>query len=599
MRNKIGLLFVFMSFIHCSTAPKESVPIQAANPAIEKPREPSQAPLATELPDPATLSFDSFLERAGLKLYYANLHAHHFVSYKPTRGNPADMHHRPGPCDPFTVFPEDDGRPCRAKTQDQPEIVLPPSLSNGALDPLDYIRMSCEHARNEGGLDILMVTPHTKNNGLSRPQVADTKLETIQARHKALSDLNKTYNGSFYCGLGQEASSISKGNHVNIFGHMKYSNPEVKPYFFPEGLFDVFYREVGRRLQAAEPLVLQLNHPDIHGDDHQRRFPDLTGDLFWGPLRLIGDRTVEPRLRDQLKEALNDYGIDDFPPLVCALTKGTERRECAGQTPDPEARLSNKMLRETFDSIRKVIGDAYRLIEVVETGGATSDINSGSMYRRTQERATFPEQLGRLDGHIKDWIFYLKMGFKVAPTANQDNHFINPGSAIANRTGVLAKSLAEDDVFEALHRRLTFATEDRNAELVFGARVDNRDALMGEEITTSQNSLLLEIGYNDPDEEDASADLRIYYYHDDDELDFTKNAGPWALARTVVFTDQRPLLPEGPAQPIDQIGWLTSGKIHTLNLPLKPGDQIIFVEYTQVDKDKVWSAPLFVHVKPN
>ncbi len=512
--------------------------------------------------------FDAYLKRLGMNVYYANLHAHHYMEYRASKRGPReDDWIGEGKCEGLAGFPHDDGRPCRTGASGESEFVLPRNSRPGSpIDKLDYFTMACDYARDEGGLDILFITPHSKNGGTSGD--ADTSLERFAERHARLADVNKRYRGDFYCGLGQEASSISKGNHVNVFGHMLTTNArDTRPIFFPSGAFDRFYPQVRARRAAGERLILQFNHPDVAGDMH------------WGPLA-SGIK----------KGKLNDYGIDDFAPVSCLFPAGAGRGACQGEKlPDT---LSVDLLRRAFANIREAGGDAYRLVEVTETSGATT--NSGFDFRRVHKRARDARAERRVGDGLLAYIFFLDMGFKVGPTANQDNHFYNYGSAIASRTGVLAPSLSESDVLGALDARATFATEDRNSRLLLTARVGGRDILMGRDVVVSgDDSLLLGIGYSDADGE-GPADLRVYYYHEDDALSYDRRDGPWAAVRTMRLDDGAPSLPQGPAEPRDLIGALADNQLTSLRVPIKKGRSTLFVEATQADRDKMWSAPLFI-----
>ncbi|MGC8820860.1 MAG: DUF4350 domain-containing protein [Fervidobacterium sp.] len=92
-----------------------------------------------------------------------------------------------------------------------------------------------------------------------------------------------------------------------------------------------------------------------------------------------------------------------------------------------------------------------------------------------------------------NFILALNRGWHVSPTANQDNHKQNWISANDSRTGILAKALTYDDIMEALWKRRTFASEDKNVKLyVFG-----NNEIMGS-ILYDATQLTLRIKYEDP-----------------------------------------------------------------------------------------------------
>lgn len=520
----------------------------------------SNEPKANEL-------FDEYAKRFGVNVYYANLHAHHYMEYRASKRGPhPDDWIGEGKCEGVANFPADDGRPCRTGASGENEFVLPESLKAGRpLNKLDYFEMACDYARTEGELDILFITPHSKNG--EGDGDADTTLQGFAERHAILADANRKYRGDFYCGLGQEASSISKGNHVNIFGHMLTTNTkDTRPFFFPSGAFNRFYPQVQSRTASGEKLILQFNHPDV------------AHDLYWGPLAA-----------GLKKDKMNDYGIDDFAPGSCLHSNAANNSACAREKM-PEA-INVDFLKRTFANIREAGGDAYRLVEVTETSGATT--NSGFDFRRVHKRAGNARAENRIDDGLLAYIFFLDMGFKVSPTANQDNHFYNYGSAIASRTGVLAPSLAEGDIMTALDNRATFASEDKNSRLLLAARVGGKDILMGRDVSVKGDSLQIGVGYSDADAE-GPADLRVYYYHEDDVISYDRKDGPWAQVRTMRFVNGVASLPQGPGQPQDFVGALVNNQVRSLRVPVKTGRSVLFIETTQADRDKMWSAPLFI-----
>lgn len=556
-----ALILVMVTAARCSSTPRSP---NERGPALAPRLKPiDQIAFKPEL-------FDDYLKRLGMNVYYANLHAHHYMEYQATRTspNPPDWV-GPGKCDGIGNMRADDGRPCRTGPSGQAEFVLPDSYKvNEPINKLDYFTMACDYAHNEGELDILFITPHSKNGGTE--SVADTTLEGFAERHAMLPEINKRFNGDFYCGLGQEASSISKGNHVNIFGQMLTTNTnETRPFFFPSGAFDRFYPQVQARRAAGEKIVLQFNHPDI------------SGDMYWGPFA------------DGIKkEKLNDYGIDDYAPIACLHPQGSTIDACTSESLPTSA--DRDILKRTFANIRKAGGDAYRLVEITATAGATT--NSDFDFRRVHKRTGNARSETRIDRGLLAYIFFLDMGFKVSPTANQDNHFYNYGSAIASRTGVLAQSLAESDVIDALDNRLTFATEDKNSRLLLAARVDGKDILMGQDVRIQGNSLNLAVAYSDADNE-GPVDLRVYYYHEDDPISFNPKDGPWGAVRTIQFVGEIPRLPSTTEQPMDLAGALQNGQVRKLQVPVKKGRSVLFVETTQADHDKMWSAPLFIEAE--
>lgn len=73
----------------------------------------------------------------------------------------------------------------------------------------------------------------------------------------------------------------------------------------------------------------------------------------------------------------------------------------------------------------------------------------------------------------------LKLGYHIAPTADQDNHYTNFGMSNQQRTVVLAKALTKPEILTALKNRNVYASEDANMKVYF----DINDSIMGSTIT--------------------------------------------------------------------------------------------------------------------
>jgi hypothetical protein len=139
--------------------------------------------------------------------------------------------------------------------------------------------------------------------------------------------------------------------------------------------------------------------------------------------------------------------------------------------------------------------------------------------------------------HEKDYWFYLNHGFRLAPTANQDNHFVNWGTITRARTGVLANRLTKADILRALKARRVYATEDDNLQVRFTVNGQQ----MGSVIRTPQaQDLTIDVEIADPDE--PNAQYKVELYRDevggemiDDAVDETELEGDG----TVSFSGQR------------------------------------------------------------
>jgi hypothetical protein len=523
----------------------------------------------------------------GARFYSANLHAHHFMGAKGTKKNPLRLEEAltPGECKiKNVIFEEDDGVPCRDDGGKSNQMILPRTRSaDGSYDLTDYFRQACEYGTKEGLLDVLFVTPHTKNGQVGETQIAtSSRPAELERRRRMLKGMNPSQEegAGHYCGLGQEASSISAGNHINILGQFRIDEGDASPLLFPSGDFAKLYADIGRRIGKGERILLQLNHPNASQD-------------LW-----LGDMTQLKANKKLMKEKLNDYGLDDFAPVSCLLGKGSDS-ECG-----IEERNSVDItdVKKTYARIREESKDPFRLIEVIppsmsgkdgEGFGATS--NTTTVFRKVQKRV----DANTHERGVRDWIFYLAMGFKLAPTANQDNHHMNFGSSTASRTGVLASDLREASVLDALDRRRTFASEDVNAKVLVQALDDSGApiATMGDSIATHGNGVRIRVAYEDPDEEDREAEVRLYYYREDDDLDFSHRAPFEGVFRTVA-AGKIPVRdakgrPEGDLIPI------AHGRSAVFDITLENGMQWIFAEVIQRgDRDKIWSAPIWFEKTP-
>lgn len=169
-----------------------------------------------------------------------------------------------------------------------------------------------------------------------------------------------------------------------------------------------------------------------------------------------------------------------------------------------------------------------------------------------------------------DYLYYLNLGFHLAPTADQDNHYFTWGTSTRARTGVIAESLTNDNIYNALRNRHVYATEDNNLRVIF--HVNGK--LCGTRITALPN---------------INTELDIKYsITDDDEPD--------ARYRVEIFSDQ--IGGDKKAQIIDQVfveGDTQNGTISDINYI--GGHQYIFFKVIQIDEDgnddRAWTSPVW------
>jgi hypothetical protein len=249
------------------------------------------------------------------------------------------------------------------------------SFSDGVGTPAEAF----QQARSVG-LDFFTVTEHNHHRAAGGDGVTIARDASLYVgpQPEALipAATRLTENGAFVALYGQEFSTISRGNHVNVVGASAVIDVD-------NGAFDDLSTWLDQHPDpTGEPPVLQFNHP-------------------W----------------NSNSPAALEYGADDF-----------------GARGEWVARM-----------------DRYaQLIEVI----------NGPSHARPHEQRT-PTVLDR------DYLHYLNLGFHLAPTADQDNHFRTWGTSSAARTGVIATRLTQPDLLRAVRARHVYATEDPDLRLIF------------------------------------------------------------------------------------------------------------------------------------
>lgn len=307
------------------------------------------------------------------------------------------------------------------------------SYSDGTGTPADAFT----RARDVGKMDFIALTEHNHKDADGSGERKDGILIALQPDLYNGSDAASllstarsfTVDESFVAIAGQEFSTISSGNHANVFDVNDIIDVENGNY---RGLYDEWLPQHPDSLGQG-PLV-QFNHPDFKAD--------------------IKNASTKPKERE------NDYGYDDY----------------------------NKNFPELLSHAEKYVS----LIEIVSgpalTDGTNLPIKSGNR-------------------HEKDYWFYLNEGFRVAPTANQDNHFRNWGTITTARTAVLADRLTKNDILQALKARRVYATEDQNLHVSFTVNGQPLGSIIR---TQNPQDLTIEAQVSDPDEPNAQYRIELY-----------------------------------------------------------------------------------------
>lgn len=169
-----------------------------------------------------------------------------------------------------------------------------------------------------------------------------------------------------------------------------------------------------------------------------------------------------------------------------------------------------------------------------------------------------------------EFLRYLNLGFHLAPTADQDNHLTNWGSAAPTRTGVWAGALSKQDVLTALRERRAYATEDKNLRIIGTVN----GALMG---TRFSGTNVPAVG--------ASLDIKVSFADDDE---------PAAEYTIDVFRDT---IGNAVADVVKQHTHSGNGTLTVSDVAYQGGDQYVFLKITQRDEggqqDRAWLAPVW------
>jgi hypothetical protein len=162
-----------------------------------------------------------------------------------------------------------------------------------------------------------------------------------------------------------------------------------------------------------------------------------------------------------------------------------------------------------------------------------------------------------------DWDYYLLHGFRTAPTAPHDNHFANWGTGHSTRTGVIAETLTESSLLEAIDQRMVYASEDE--QLTMRVYADKR-VPMGGKLVTHAATATLDVLLADADYT-GTFDVAVYI---------------GTIGGDSVRELSRVTLTGGAWQQI------------TVALPTT-GDHFLYLEVAEPSPDRMaWSAPIWI-----
>jgi len=348
-------------------------------------------------------------------------------------------------------------------------------------------RQAYDHARLQGRLHFLLISEH---NHASAEGTGDDPAGLHIAKDPTLyngtrpdsliqtaNSINQAFPGAFVALYGQEFSTNSGGNHVNVFEIANVIDEHLVPNKNFRKLYDTWL--VTNLDSTGQPAIVQFNHP---------------------------------------RSTTQDYGILNYGDMESLLTAASAH---------------------------------VRTIEVIN---GPHDVTTGGHRIETIK--------------WRAYLTYLNAGFRLAPTADQDNHFITHGTATDHRTAVLAPELTKASILDAIRRSRVYASQDKNLKVWFSVN----GQIMGSVIeATPGDALRAEVRLSDEDEPNAA--YRVSLRRDtvggdleaDQELDHRDVVGD----ATVTF---------------DQFTY-GGGKEYFLVQIVQQGDGPV---------DQVWTAPVWI-----
>ncbi len=398
-------------------------------------------------------------------------------------------------------------------------------------------RHAWEYARDRGKMDFMALSPHVMEDRaedpLINPNMSEEGYETLVQTARQVTEESE---GEFVAIPSMEWNTNSAGNHVGIFGTNTLSKIE-------RGRFDLLYEEfLPDRVADGERPLLQFNHP--------RTFRQNEDSLSGSWDQIYGVNLQEIPSDSERRYKFNDFGLNDYPPLNEVIDDWIAGDEMP----------SRQVVSDTLSNIEEVSRPYLRLMEVT-IGRGTDIAHEDGENQSWVERDGEPYHYTRIES---DWHYYLLEGFRLAPTANHDNHYANWGTGHSSRTAIIAPELTEQKLLDGIERRQVYASEDEN--LAIGFYADNR-VPMGSQMATTANHVNLNLHFDAPDQE-GPFDIRLFHGRiGDDEVQ----------ARTHM-TD------------VDPRRW------HGLTVPLADkGEHFVYVTVENTETRRTaWTAPIWV-----
>lgn len=310
------------------------------------------------------------------------------------------------------------------------------TLSDGSGTPAEAYKF----ARDTGRLDFMTVTEHNHSEA-ENPKEDPAFGAGIASNHSLYKELtnaadNTNRDDEFVTLYGQEFSTISSGNHVNVIG----ATQVIDEHDVPSGDFRALYERWLPDASNASVRFIQFNHP-------------------W----------------DNKQHAERDYGLAQY--------------------------------HGSFAKVREASAPWLRTIEVINGPGTKNETGLPAVVRGEGKYAEL-----------------LTRGFRIGPTADQDNHHRTWGTLTDARTGVLASRLTRQALLNGIDRIRVFASTDKNIRVWFGIA----GAVMGSEIEVPTRDV--DVVWRIEDLDEPQATYRVTLVHGSPSV--PKQTDPLKLADT-------------------------------------------------------------------
>lgn len=160
-------------------------------------------------------------------------------------------------------------------------------------------------------------------------------------------------------------------------------------------------------------------------------------------------------------------------------------------------------LKRYYDRLKTSAGS---ISQMNHPGATFGDFNDFAHYDSEIDELISLIEVGngegaiRSSGYFTSYEYYtraLDKGWHVAPSNNQDNHKAKWGNANTARTVILADTLSEVHVYDALKNRRTYATEDENLKIYYTLNGE----VMGTILEDKPTEVNISVDLEDPDGE--------------------------------------------------------------------------------------------------